>query len=268
MVIVAVAGGTGGVGKTIVKQLELSEGHTVFVLSRTIPGNQPSGTARFIKVDYSDTALLARCLEENKVEAVISTINLQNEAASNAQLNLMEAAEASVTKRRFIPSEFAFANSPDGTEAEPTVGLAIKSVEALRRSSLEFTRFANGFFMDYWGIPHVQNVAKFVVRTLESPDKWPEISILSGSDVTFNQLLAIAENIRALEKNEAALMQVRYGGGGGASEDEAKQMVSLFGRMTTSGGFRLPTENRINDKFLGLRPTTAEELLTMAWAGK
>lgn len=36
MVVVAVAGGTGGVGKTIVNQLELSKGHTVFVLSRTV----------------------------------------------------------------------------------------------------------------------------------------------------------------------------------------------------------------------------------------
>ncbi|KAI8668084.1 NmrA domain-containing protein [Fusarium keratoplasticum] len=313
MVVVAVAGGSGGVGKTIVNQLELSKGHTIFVLSRTALENQAPSTARFIKVDYNDTASLSRCLEENEVEAVISTINLQDEAASNAQLSLIEAAGASKTTKRFIPSEFAFVNSPDGAEDEPSVRFAIKSVDALRSSSLEFTRFANGFFMDYWGLPHISSnlwaytwaidiankraaipgtgddvlsltysvdVARFVVRTLESSDKWPETSILSGTDITFNQLLAIAERIRgckfdttydsleALERNEATLLQVGYGGGGGASEDEAKQMVSLFGRMTISGSFRLPDENRINDKFPGLRPMTAEELLTMAWAEK
>ena len=112
---------------------------------------------------------------------------------------------------------------------DPTVRYAIKSVDALRRSSLEFTGFVNGFFMDYWGMPHIPSnlwaytwaidiankraaipgtgddvlsltysvdVAKFVVRTLESSDKWPETSIVSGSDITFNQLLAIAERIR------------------------------------------------------------------------
>ncbi|KAF4462918.1 hypothetical protein FALBO_10266 [Fusarium albosuccineum] len=313
MVVVAVARGTGGVGKTIVSQLERSKNHAVFVLSRTIPENQAPGGAQFIKVDYNDKVSLTRRLEEHKIEAVVSTINLQNEAASNAQLNLIEAANASETTKRFIPSEFAFVASLEDAEAEPSVGFALKSVDALRESNLEFTRFANGFFMDYWGQPHIQSnlwayiwaidvankraaipgtgddilsltcsvdVAKFVVRTLESSDKWPEISVLSGSDITFNQLLAIAERIRgskfdvkydsieALEKNDATLLQAGYGGGGGASEDEAKQMVSLFGRLTISGNFRLPTENRINDKFPGLHPTTAEELLETAWTGK
>lgn len=76
------------------------------------------------------------------------------------------------------------------------------------------------------------------------------------------------DNLEALEKNETTLLQAGCGGGGGASEDEAKQMVSLFGRMTISGSFRPPDENRINDKFPRLRQMTAEELLTMAWAGK
>ncbi|KAI8717649.1 NmrA domain-containing protein [Fusarium sp. LHS14.1] len=313
MMVFAVAGGTGGVGKTIVNQLELSKGHTVFVLSRTVPENQTPNDTRFIKVDYNDTTSLTRCLEENEVEAVVSTINLQDEAAGNAQLSLIEAADTSKTTKRFIPSQFAFTNSPGGMDDDPTVRYAIKSVDALRKSSLEFTGFANGFFMDYWGMPHIPSnlwaytwaidiankraaipgtgddvlsltysvdVAKFVARTLESSDKWPETSIVSGSDMTFNQLLAIAEKIRgckfdtkydsleSLEKNEGTLLQVGYGGGGGASEDEAKQMVSLFGRMTISGAFRLPDENRINDKFPGLQPMTAEELLTMAWAGK
>ncbi|KAL2682812.1 hypothetical protein Neosp_007267 [[Neocosmospora] mangrovei] len=287
MVVVAVAGGTGGVGKTIVNQLELSKDHTVFVLSRTVPENQTPSNTRFIKVDYNDVASLTRCLEENKVEAVVSTINLQDEAAGNAQLSLIEAADVSETTHRFIPSQFAFINSPGSMDDDPTVRYAIKSVDALRRSSLEFTGFANGFFMDYWGMPHIPSnlwaytwaidiankraaipgtgddvlsltysvdVAKFVVRTLESSDKWPETSIVSG--------------LESLQKNEGTLLQVGYGGGGGASEDEAKQMVSLFGRMTISGAFRLPDENRINDKFPGLQPMTAEELLTMAWAGK
>ncbi|KAF5011206.1 hypothetical protein FDECE_2692 [Fusarium decemcellulare] len=247
VVVVAVAGGTGGVGKTIVSQLELSKDHTVFVLSRTITENQAPGGAQFIKVDYNDTAFLTRCLEEHKIEAV--------------------AADASETTKRFIPSEFAFVASPADAEAEPSVGFALKSVDALRKSSLEFTRFANGFFMDYWGQPHIQSnlwaytwaidiankraaipgtgddilsltysvdVAKFVVRTLESSEKWPEVSILAGSDITFNQLLAIAEGIRgskfdvkydsieALERNDATLLQAGYGGGGGASGDKAK----------------------------------------------
>lgn len=59
------------------------------------------------------------------------------------------------------------------------------------------------------------------------------------------------DSLEALEKNEATLLQVGYGGGGWASEEEAKQMASLFGKMTISGTFRLPDDNRINDRFSG-----------------
>lgn len=105
----------------------------------------------------------------------------------------------------------------------------MESVDALRRSNLQFTRSANGFFMNYWGLPHIPSnlwaytwaidiankraaipgtgddllsltysvdVAKFVVRMLESSGGWSETGILSGFDLTFNQLLAIAERIQ------------------------------------------------------------------------
>lgn len=41
MAIVTVAKGTGGVGKTIVTQLQLSDKHKVYVLSRAVSDMQP-----------------------------------------------------------------------------------------------------------------------------------------------------------------------------------------------------------------------------------
>lgn len=104
----------------------------------------------------------------------------------------------------------------------------IDSADALKRSQLKYTRFANGFFMDYWGMPDVRtdlspltwaidllnckaaipgdgedvlsftysvDLARFLVRMLDH-DEWPEFSVVVGEDMTFNQLLRLAEKIR------------------------------------------------------------------------
>ncbi|KAJ6038262.1 nmrA-like family protein [Penicillium canescens] len=61
------------------------------------------------------------------------------------------------------------------------------------------------------------DLAKFMVRSLDT-DNWPEYSIVSGSDITFNEVIAIAERVGAskfhvihddeekLQKNEATLL--------------------------------------------------------------
>lgn len=82
-----------------------------------------------------------------------------------------------------------------------------------------------GFFMDYWGIPHVKthlqpltfgidissgtaaipgdgnnlicmtytyDLAIYLVKALDL-DKWPEFSIVVGDQVTYNEILGMAE---------------------------------------------------------------------------
>lgn len=82
--------------------------------------------------------------------------------------------------------------------------------------------------MDYWGMPHVRthlspftfgidiqncqaaipgdgndvmcmtytyDMAHFIARLLET-ENWPEFSVIVGDEVTYNQLLALAEEIR------------------------------------------------------------------------
>ncbi|KAH7176095.1 hypothetical protein EDB81DRAFT_836262 [Dactylonectria macrodidyma] len=267
MAVVAVAGGTGGVGKTIVKQLQISEKHQVLILSRK-PDAPP-----FVVV-----------MEEHNIDTVISTIGLQNPVASQSQLNLIAAADKSGQTRRFIPT--------------------------LKKSSLKYTRFTNGWFMDYFGLPNIQSdlsahvwaldvatrraaipgagnepltltysvdVARFVVRLLDDEGAWPEHSIISGSDTTFNQMLAHAENITGktfdviydskerLMNNKATLLSEGYGAGESTPE-VAEMMTAMFGRMTIEGRIFVPNENRLNHKYPEILPVTVEELLTKAWA--
>lgn len=84
--------------------------------------------------------------------------------------------------------------------------------------------------MDYWGIPHVRtslspftfginlqncqavipgdgndvmcmtytyDMARFIAQLLET-DHWPEFSIIVGDEITYNQLLTLAETVRGM----------------------------------------------------------------------
>lgn len=98
----------------------------------------------------------------------------------------------------------------------------------LRKLDLEWTRIHNGYFLDYFGIPHIESymtpvafgidvankaaaipgtgddrmaftytkdVAKFVVAALDLP-KWDEALFCYGDKVTWNEFLSIAEEVR------------------------------------------------------------------------
>lgn len=108
----------------------------------------------------------------------------------------------------------------------------IPNALALKRSNLEYIRISIGFFADYWGVPHIQShlrpftwaidmangkavipgtgdekitvtysidLARVIVKLLDEKDKWPERGLLSGSDISLNEILAIAEKIRGME---------------------------------------------------------------------
>lgn len=103
-----------------------------------------------------------------------------------------------------------------------------EGVEVLKKTSLEHTRFYVGFFLDYWGYPHVpthvtpltmavdmQNefaalpgtgstpisfihtvdIAKFVAASLNLP-KWDEESYILGDRLTWNDFVKTAEEVK------------------------------------------------------------------------
>ncbi|KXH43657.1 hypothetical protein CSIM01_11984 [Colletotrichum simmondsii] len=310
MVVVAVAGGTGGVGKTIVDQLKLSKKHEVILLSRKAPSTPASGGAKIVLADYSNIEALSLLLEENSVETVISTIGFTGPEAAQSQLNLIAAADKANSTHRFVPSEFSVWMSPDDSNAAAFSNW-LDAVAALKKTSLTYTRVINGWFMDYFGMPHIPSslhphtwavdianrraaipgtgnelmtltysvdVARFVVRMLDDTD-WPEVSIISGSDTTFNEILGFAEKLTGakfdvvydgeekLRSGKATVWSAGYGAGP-ASMEETEAMTALFGLMGIEGRILVPEGNRLNAKYPDIRPIGIEELLTKAWTGK
>ncbi|KAF4450342.1 hypothetical protein FALBO_16500 [Fusarium albosuccineum] len=151
-------------------------------------------------------------------------MQIMTETASVAQVNLVKAAVKSGTVKRFVVSEWCVLH----TEISPAYTLREAAVEELRNTGLQWTRFAVGYFMDYYGMPHVKShltpvsfvvdvknkaaaipgtgdnvvsfiyssdMAKFVVAALSS-SRWEETTYSYGDKATFNQIIDLAERAR------------------------------------------------------------------------
>ncbi|TPX69822.1 hypothetical protein SpCBS45565_g02240 [Spizellomyces sp. 'palustris'] len=229
--VIAVAGGTGGLGRHIVEELVENGKYRVVVLSRT---PNPSLTTLGVDVrpiDYTSHTSLVKALEN--VHTVISCIATEGEALVAVQIKLIHAAEAAGVKR-FAPSEWA-SDTQINTIIE---GYFPKKevIEELRKSKLEWTLYMNGVFMNYLASPRgtghlrplkfvidtenrtanipgtgnepiimttVQNVAKFVVGSLSLPS-WPEKSGIIGDLTNYNHV------VKAVERITGEKFQVEY----------------------------------------------------------
>jgi NAD dependent epimerase/dehydratase family enzyme len=125
MINVALAGGTGTVGKTIADVLAGQGKHHAIILTRKVSYNtlkmswttanilQESQTTELalphFVVDYSDVDSLATFLEEHDIHTIICTFGINATSLAKSQFNLIKAAEASSATKRFIPSSFATA---------------------------------------------------------------------------------------------------------------------------------------------------------------
>ncbi|WAO96127.1 NmrA domain-containing protein [Fusarium falciforme] len=230
MAIVAVAGGTGGIGKSVLEHLQHhGSHHKVFVLGRKTPTEPLPGSPTFLEVNYADVSSLVTTLQDYAIDTVISTINLETDAGSQSQLNLIAAADKCQTTRRFIPSEFVSQLDEDDANSGPGIGGWIPNARALKKTSLEYIRISIGFFSDYWGMPHIksnlkpfpffidvengkavvpgtgqdkftvtysEDLARMIVRLLDAEDKWPPVAFLSGSDIFLNEVIASVEKAR------------------------------------------------------------------------
>ena len=129
MSVIAVAGGTGGVGRAIVDALKATGKYEVVVLSRKVCGThhplKPHALsivkdtehltieqsikekeeeigARIIAIDYEDLSSLTKILEEEKIWTLIST--LDTNAGAEPEQALIRAADKSSVTKRYIPS--------------------------------------------------------------------------------------------------------------------------------------------------------------------
>ncbi|PNP48445.1 hypothetical protein TGAMA5MH_00483 [Trichoderma gamsii] len=223
---IAIAGGSGNVGRTISDALVAAAKYKVIVLAREAPKDWSSSDPPLIKVDYNDINAVTNILEKHNVHTVISTISVIMPEAGAAERNLIKAAAEAAPTKRFVQSDWGVPAPLESNLCLPQHQVRFASMEQLRQTDLEWTRFHVGYFLDYYGMPHIEthlpapfafvldipnkvaaipgsgndvfsltytrDVAKFVVKALDLP-KWEEETFCYGDKVTWNQVLKLAE---------------------------------------------------------------------------
>ncbi|KAF4762481.1 hypothetical protein HAV15_007231 [Penicillium sp. str.  len=305
MTVIAVAGGTGGVGKTIVEKL-LDSKFDIVVLSRSVKQDLSSQKIQNVQINYEDIPSMARVLERHNIHTIISAIGLVSDETSQSQLNLIEAAEKSESTKRFIPSEYSFIQTTELLPIDPSIQYWLDAADRLKASGLQYTRVIPGFFMDYWGMPHVQthlqpftfgidissgtaaipgdgnnvicmtytyDMATCLVKALDL-DEWPEFTVIVGDEVTYNQVLGMAEEFtgKKFKVTYDGLERIKTGDvtvppqpeGIEYSSDELKEVTALVSRLTVNNVFQLPGD-RLNTRFPEVKPITMRQFLRNAW---
>jgi uncharacterized protein YbjT (DUF2867 family) len=243
---VAIAGASGTVAQNIINAISSQGKHTVVALARS--SNEqlskiPNVTIKI--VDYANHDSLVSALEG--CDTVISAIFSRDDEAGalgTNQLNLLSAARE-VGVKRFAPSDFGTDSSSDKIVQRQKNKRPI--LEALKRTGMEYTQFHNGIFMNYFcsGSPNqaeglsglnpmsalldvangkatipgdgkvnftttdVRDVGRFVAASLDL-EKWEPEFGMSGSTLTYDQLVEVAEKVtgKSIDKKYLSIEQL------------------------------------------------------------
>ncbi|KNB16946.1 hypothetical protein FOXG_14949 [Fusarium oxysporum f. sp. lycopersici 4287] len=167
MPVVAIAGGTGSVGRFIVEEIVVDGKLEVILLSHkaNLALEKELG-ARILPIDYSDPNTIANLLEENHVDVVIAALG--GRTPPEQEHGLIQAAAKSKATKRYIPSVW-------GVKWRPAyswffnAAVKLSLFDALEKTELEWTAVVNGFFLDYWGAPNLKTYLDHLTIVLDIP---------------------------------------------------------------------------------------------------
>jgi NAD(P)-dependent dehydrogenase (short-subunit alcohol dehydrogenase family) len=116
MVVVAIAGGSGNLGRALVDALKAKGGSEIIILARKVsvcrygraelitqdnPEREKEIGVPIVAVDYSSVENVVNVLENHKIDTLISTVD--SNAGPEPELVLIQAAERSTVTKRYIP---------------------------------------------------------------------------------------------------------------------------------------------------------------------
>ncbi|KAJ4075646.1 hypothetical protein NW769_015387, partial [Fusarium oxysporum] len=205
MPVVAIAGGTGSVGRFIVEEIIVDGKFEVILLSHkaNLALEKELG-ARILPIDYSDPDTITNLLEENHVDVVIAALGGRTPHEQEHGV-------------KWRPEYSWFFNA----------AVKLSLFDALEKAELEWTAVVNGFSLDYWGAPslktyldhltivldiparkaaipgnpnqpavftYTKDVAKFTAKLL-TLEKWEPVSYIIGDRLTWKEFTQLAEEV-------------------------------------------------------------------------
>ncbi|RDL35782.1 Uncharacterized protein BP5553_06394 [Venustampulla echinocandica] len=229
MVRIAVAGGSGQVGREVIDALVATKKHeiTIFTRNKSTLGDKTPGVT-WLAVDYDNKRELIDALQG--IHTVLSFTQLMADPGNTAQKNLIDAAIVAGVKR-FAPSQWGSASTVGMPwwAGKDEVNEYLKKVNEGGKV-LEYTLFQPGLFLEYLATPHktakhleplntmidfqnrraivvdghdaimtyttIGDLAAVVARAVDLDGEWPVIGGISGNRVPISKVLEIGEEVR------------------------------------------------------------------------
>ncbi|KAM5341208.1 hypothetical protein ACJ41O_015317 [Fusarium nematophilum] len=301
MVNVAILGGSGHVGKTILEGVQ-NANHTAIVLSRQ------SDSDLAVVVDYNDEESVKSALEKHEIHTVISCLGVHHDGLAQVEAAVIRAADQSKHTKRFIASNWSLPNAISSKPLTPWAEFQSKGLDLLRTTSLEWTEIANGYFLDYWGMPHIKthltptvpvidiqnkvaaipgtgdepvtfsyslDVAKVVAKLLDVPE-WQETTYIVGDTLTWNEFLKLAQDVRGefqvrhddldkLSKGQITELPNHVAAYPFFPKEHLQGLYATLEKLMAQGDFELPSEKAVNRQFPDIKMLTVKELLAQTW---
>jgi hypothetical protein len=191
-----------------------------------------------VQNDYSSEASLVELLASKNANVVVCALPMDSDESCENQLRLIRAADKVSLVKRFIPSEYNVEYEVgDDLLPYPEKRFHVRARKELEKTTtLEYTYFYPGMFMDYFGLPRVASslrplcfcvdaesgqavlpgngegrmsmtfttdFARYLALSLDL-DKWPRIMSTVASTVSMNDL------VKLYEKSLGRKLQVQY----------------------------------------------------------
>ncbi|TKA79787.1 hypothetical protein B0A55_03301 [Friedmanniomyces simplex] len=230
--IVAVAGGTGQLGRAIVEAIKADGKYELKIFGRSAnPEKEKAAGVPIIAVDYSSIDSLVEALETHKIDTLFSVVDAN--AGAESEFNLIQAAEKSKVTKRFVPNIWGSEYREEQAVFFPIAKSKLAALDMLEHTSLEYTAWYVGWFLDFYIAPHVKtymfpfsafvdiandaaaipgsgdvpvvftytfDIAKYAAASLQLP-KWEKETYAAGDRLTMNEFLALAQEIKGTQFN-------------------------------------------------------------------
>ncbi|KAL4862843.1 hypothetical protein BDV12DRAFT_206904 [Aspergillus spectabilis] len=230
--IVALAGGTGDLGRYLHEELTKGGQYSVVLLTRkeATPSNLPHTVTH--TTDYSEASILS-ILNSTGATALISLIRCSNNLYLPLHISQLKACLSSTACKTFIPSEWAgnIDDYPDISISYGKTRAPLRKILEQTAPELKWTLFNLGWFMEYF-LPAEKSymkyiagefpidygtwtytvrgtgdepqswtcgrdVARAVVKLLSSQEDWEPVTYVSGGWGTFNEAATILERFHS-----------------------------------------------------------------------
>ncbi|KAI0170699.1 NmrA-like family protein [Pestalotiopsis sp. NC0098] len=254
MVKVAIAGGTGAVGRALAETLTQQNIHEAIILSRRESSNERA-VLPTVQVDYDDLDSLTKVLTEHEAHTVICTFAITGTSLKKSQMNLIKASAA----------------APHCPACQ-----VISGAQCFRHRHDEQCRSYSGTGDEMVTFTHTFDVARFLVAALDL-DKWPRELRISGDVMTFKEFVKMAEEFKGvqfkvyhdpidkLKKFEITELPSHEHLYSKFPKQRFQWFQSIFEQWTVAGLAHIQTEGSLNQTFTELKSLTIRDMLEQCW---